>query len=224
MFSRITDFVVENIKIHGYPFVFLGSLLEELVAPIPSAVVLLMTGAVVMFKYNNVDVNFFSELSILSLIASLGATLGALFWYFAAYLGGKWIVDRTSWLTGIRWSRIEEFQSKLNKNYHDEIYLFLIRVFPIVPSILIALTSGAIRYNFLKFLLIFFWGGTIRNAVYIFIGWYFKDNINVAIEFVKSIEDYFYLFGVLILILVLYLNKNKMVLLFKKIRKKILDK
>lgn len=222
MFSKITDFVVENIRIYGYPFVFFGSLLEELIAPIPSAVVLLMTGAIVMFKYNSFDANFFLELLFLSFVASIGATLGALFWYFAAYFGGKWIVDKTAWLTGIRWNRIEEFQNKFNKNYRDEIYLFLIRVFPIVPSILIALTSGAIRYNFLRFLVIFFLGGTIRNAVYIFIGWYFKDNINVTIEYAKSIEDYFYIFGFLILLSLLYLNKEKVISLFNKIYKKLI--
>ncbi|MSR73430.1 membrane-associated protein [Candidatus Parcubacteria bacterium] len=150
--------------------VFCASFLEEIIAPIPSALVLSLSGF--LFLKGAFSLSFIATLFfIVVLPASLGVTIGSLFVYTLAHIFGKPILIKWGKWLGLFWNDIEKLQKNFDNKKTDELTLFLLRTIPIIPSVAISAFYGLIRFDLKKYFIYTFLGTCIRSTILAVIGW-----------------------------------------------------
>ena len=158
---------------YGALGVFLGSFLEEIIAPIPSTLVILGSSFFIM-QSAPITVASVTKLFIyISITASLGLTLGSLFLYAIGYYLGKPFIDNWGKYLGLRWKDVEKTQKKFEETRSDDIILFTLRAIPVIPSIAISTFCGIIRFKLRDYIIITFLGSIIRATILGFVGWQF---------------------------------------------------
>ncbi|MEK7514749.1 MAG: VTT domain-containing protein [Patescibacteria group bacterium] len=149
--------------------VFIATILEEVIAPIPSAVVTLTAGF--FFLKDGFSPEFFQTLFFtIALPSATGVALGSLFVYGIAYMSGKIALEKWGKWLGVSWSDIEKMQQKFSRTSTDDITLFFLRTLPLVPSVAVSALCGLIRMNVLRYLTISFFGSIVRASVIALIG------------------------------------------------------
>ncbi|GIW57373.1 MAG: hypothetical protein KatS3mg083_318 [Candidatus Dojkabacteria bacterium] len=169
--KNIIDWILEIIAKYGLLGVFIGSALEEIIAPIPSPLVMMSSGAALLGQYNDISVGLVTNMFLIAIVGSFGATLGSYVIYTLGYVGGKPVIDKTKKLTGVSWDDIQNFQSKLDGTKKDELTIMFLRAIPVMPSVVIAVSCGVLRVNPFSYFVSFFCGGVVRNVCFLVIGW-----------------------------------------------------
>ncbi len=155
----------------GASGVFLGSLIEEIIAFIPSAMVQ-MTSGFIFFAEKDFTWQLFITLILkVSIPASLGVAIGSLFIYGIAYYIGEPALEKYGKYIGFSKTELERFQKKFAHVRTDELFLFITRVLPIIPSVVPSVFAGLIRMPVGTYLFFTFMGTLIRATFYGFIGW-----------------------------------------------------
>lgn len=168
IFIHIEQFMVN----YGALGVFVASFLEEIIAPIPSTLVVLGSSFLIL-KNNIITVNsVLMLLTELILPASLGMTLGSILVYFIAYYAGVPFIKRWGKYLGLSCEDIKKTNHHFTKN-RDNLILFVLRAVPVVPSIAISAFCGFIRFNFSNYILYSFLGNLVRTTILGVIGWQF---------------------------------------------------
>lgn len=148
-------------------FVFVGSLVEEVVSPIPSTVILSFSGSMA----NALGYTVFG-LAGLSFVANLGKTIGALGYYF---LGDKLedvVVHRFGRYLGISRRDVESLGRRFTGHWKDTVILFFLRLLPFVPTTPVSIACGVIRMNLRAYIFATFSGNFIKDFGYLLIGYY----------------------------------------------------
>lgn len=199
IFIHIQQFMVN----YGALGVFLASFLEEIIAPIPSTLVV-MGSSFIILKNNIVSV--YSVLKLFAQVvlpASLGMTLGSILIYFIAYYAGIPFIKRWGKYLGLSHEDIQNTNHHFKKQNRDNLILFILRAVPVVPSIAISAFCGFIRFNFKNYLLYSFLGSLVRTTILGFIGWQFGRfylSISQEISFIEEL-----LLGIMIAGLIVYI-------------------
>lgn len=200
MFESLEIFLISLAEhIHLAIFSPLISFLEEIVPPIPSPSVMIVTGSLA-----KIQGYFMVGLLILTLLGALGKTFGAIITYFIAdkvedLLAGK----MKSWI-GISHEQVESFGKHLGWGIRDYVVLIFLRALPVIPSSVLSVGCGLLKINFKLFIISTFFGSLIRNFIFIYLGYtgteifisLFKDTTN-------SIESFIKLFMVIVIIILL---------------------
>jgi membrane protein DedA with SNARE-associated domain len=196
MIGNLLIFVQTTLLPYGPLGVFLATFTEEVIAPIPSAVVTLSSGF--LFLSGSFSLFLIKELLlIVALPTAMGMTIGSLVIYCVAFWGGKKIIDRLGNFLGVTWQDIEKFEVRADESKWDELGLLVVRILPIVPSVVIGLTAGLMRYNLKKFLIITFIGSFIRAIFLGLLGWQIGE---AYLKYANFFSKFEYLgFGIIIL-------------------------
>jgi membrane protein DedA with SNARE-associated domain len=181
MFSEIItsteSFIIGNASLA----VFLGCILEQIIVPIPASLIV-VTSTFLVLKGTTFSIAALGTLMVKIVIpASLGITLGSLVYYGLAYKFGMPFIQRTSKYLGVSVEDVETFGEKLDESRYDEIFIFLARCLPIIPSIAINLFCGLIRYDLKKYILITFLGSAVQILGWGLLAW-FSGNIYHVLE------------------------------------------
>lgn len=170
MIESLLHFLQANVLPWGAWGVFLASVVEEVIAPIPSALVMTMSGF--LFVTGPFSAEALSSLIFkVALPAALGVTLGSYAIYFAARYGGRFVIEKWGKYLGLYWSDIEKLGSRLSGTRKDEILIGGARVLPIVPSVAISAFCGILQMNLLKYSLVSFIGIFFRGLILGVLGW-----------------------------------------------------
>lgn len=159
----MTEFILNLIAWGGYIGIFILMTLENVFPPLPSEVIMGLGGMAV--ARGDMD------MTPLLIVATLGTTLGNVFWYGI----GRWIgitrlkpfVERHGrWLT-LTWDDVE----KLNHFFHRHggWVVFVFRVLPTFRT-MISLPAGMAKMGMPRFLAATFIGSAIWNAVLAYAG------------------------------------------------------
>ncbi len=154
------SFIIEAISRAGYVGIFLLMALENIFPPIPSEVIMGVSGVLV----GRGELAFWPLL----FIATAGTTAGNMVWY---WLGHRWgyerlqpIVERHGrWFT-LEWQQIERAQGYFVKHGHWVVFLF--RFSPFMRTI-ISLPAGLVHMPLGRFLAVTFAGSLIWNGLLI---------------------------------------------------------
>lgn len=159
------------VETYGVLGVFFLSLIEEIVAPIPSSLVLMAAGFFLI--PHGLSFGAAVPLALLEVVlpASMGLTLGALFIYSVAYLGGKPLIVRWGKLFGVTWEKLERAEARFTAGRADEALIFALRAVPVTPNFLVSAVCGLVRYPMKEFILLTFLGSVVRAFLMSFIGW-----------------------------------------------------
>jgi membrane protein DedA with SNARE-associated domain len=188
--SSILGFTESFIVANASWTVFLGCILEQIVVPIPASLIVLSTTFLVMQGAS------FSPESVGTLIvkivipASLGITLGSLFYYYLSYKLGKPFIKRTSRFLGVSVEDVEDVEEKFKENRYDDIFMFIARCIPLIPSIAINLFCGIVRYDLKKYLITTFFGSAVQIFGWGMVAWLFGNiyqTLEASISFLGNI-------------------------------------
>jgi membrane protein DedA with SNARE-associated domain len=170
MIEWLVNFLQTNVLPWGAWGVFLASVIEEVAAPIPSALVMAMSGFLLVsgpVSFDTISALIFK----VAIPAAIGVTLGSYAVYFVARFGGRFLIEKWGKYIGLYWSDIEKMQSKLSGTRKDEILIGVARVLPIVPSVAISAFCGILEMNIFKYFVISVSGLFFRGLILGAIGW-----------------------------------------------------
>lgn len=167
LISNITPFV-ESYGIFG---VFFLSVVEEIIVPIPSSLPLLAAGFFSLPASGEFLSIFIRAIYFIAIPGALGLSIGALFGYSLAYMGGEALIKKFGKWLGISWSSIEKTRDKFEKSKSDEFIILSLRAIPFIPNLAVSLACGILRYPVKKFILLTFAGTFLRALLMGMLGW-----------------------------------------------------
>lgn len=146
-------------------FTFAGSFIEEVVAPIPSPIVMTVTGSIA-----SAQGKMMWYLLILSLIGACGKTLGAVLVYWIADKAEDILVGKFGKVIGVTHQEIESLGKKLNGGWKDLWLLLFLRALPIMSSAVVSVCSGVVKVPMRVYVISTFFGTIIRDFFYLYVG------------------------------------------------------
>lgn len=183
LLSHIQTIVAE----YGILGLFIASFTEEVIAPIPSSFVMMSGG---FFLFGGLDVDMSTLVGLFISVAiplAIGSTAGSFILYGITYKYGKPTIDRFGRYFKVSWVDIERIQRYLNRGISDEVVLFLARMLPIVPGVIVNAVAGTLRIPLSTYIPLTFFGVVIRAYAMAFIGWQVGS---VYIDYADQISQY----------------------------------
>jgi len=184
-------------------FVFLGSIIEEIIPPIPSPLIMTSAG-VAAHRAGYLWFGFV----LLAIFGAIGKTIASWVIYELAEKGEDIVLNKYGKYIGVTHKQVERIGSLFSRGLWDDVILFLLRVVPIVPTFLISFVAGFIKINRTTFLYTTFLGTIVRNLIYLYIGVYgiqsytyissqFKNGFLIALLFLGVIGLLYFLISII---------------------------
>jgi membrane protein DedA with SNARE-associated domain len=179
------------LKTHGAAAVFVGVIVESVIVPIPSPLIIMGAGAILIDPGLGLGSALPHILAKIVLPGAVASTLGAYIAYGIAYWGGKPVIDRFSGFLGFTWDEILGMEKRLEGRVGA--MLFLLRAAPIVPLSLISAAAGVLRLPVAAFTVWTFLGSLPRCLLLGVLGYMTRDtyegiakNLNKAESLVSA--------------------------------------
>jgi len=189
--------------------VFLATLIEQIIAPIPSAFVQLGAGFFLVDAQSFFDA-LVTIFVVVALPSALAVGIGSLLVYYAAYFIGKPLVQKWGRFLGVSWSDVELLQKRFRNSRKDDVLLLALRSLPAVPTVAVDIFCGVVRYNLTRYIVITFIGTFIRATAFGLIGWRVGSLYVTYAEYISGIEKYILAGAIvaIVLFVVLKIKKN----------------
>lgn len=164
-------------------FTFLGGFIEEIIAPIPSPLIMSTAGTVAEYR----DYGLFL-LFILCVFGSLGKTLASWVLYILGEKAEHLVVGKWGKWFGITEESMHQLSQAINKGWKDFFILFIARAMPFFPSGVISVLGGVLEIEIKTFLAATFLGNIIRGGFFVWIGFAGKAAYDSAMGGLDSLE------------------------------------
>ncbi len=165
-------------------FTFLGSLIEEIVAPIPSPIVMTLAGSLAASHGHS-----FAYLFVLSGIGAAGKTLGALLVYGVAYVVGNVFVEKFGRAFGVTNADVETLSARIGTGWHSLFTLTFLRALPIMSSAVVSVGSGIVRVSFPIYVVATIVGTVVRDFFYLYVGFSGVAAYHALVDGLDGIES-----------------------------------
>lgn len=204
------DELIEILVRHGYGFLFLGVLAEQLGLPLPAGLFMFSAGALSGLGHFSVAVSF--------VCAALACLLGDQLWYQVGFRRGGAILP---WVCRVSFNPdtcVRRTQNIFDR--HGTKFLLIVKFFPGVNAIAAPL-SGILKMPFLRFLLFDSLGAIIWVGTFIGLGYLFSHQIGQAGGYSAQIGSLFWgvIFGIFILTIVWkYIGRRRFLNRFRSAR------
>jgi len=176
-FAAIGSFALTVISILGYGGIFFLMMLESMVVPVASELVMPFAGYLV-FQGN---FNF-----ILVIIASsLGSITGSLIFYYIGKTSGHTLIEKYGKYVLVDHEDIEKTEVWFQKR--GELTVFFARLVPVVRH-LISLVAGVGKMNVKKFSFYTILGATIWNAILTYLGYVLGQHWEEVSQYLESLD------------------------------------
>lgn len=194
----------------GMAGVFVGSVLEEIIAPIPSLFMQLTYGFLLYVNTPTTTETVLKFFITMPVFAALGVVVGSLpYFLLAKYVGVRFITKFGRFL-GLGRDPYAKIQSFLDKQTFDEKFLVFGRLIPMVPSIVIAILPGFFGVSVRNYMIFSFIGAYIRCAALGFVGWQLGRSYLVYVDEIKQTQSTWGpIFLIFILLVVLFYLRKK---------------
>lgn len=192
--------ILDLLRTYGAMGVFVGTIIEEVIAPIPSTMVILFGGFLLVPQEATLAQAMVQVALKVMIPASIGMTIGSLFPYYVAKIGERVAVDRFGKLLQVDWSLVEKAEAYFKKTRSDELLLFIVRAVPIIPSVIIGVFCGLVRMPVTTFLLWSFLGNLIRTFILGLVGWAVGAAYEAYAHKISGVED-IVLYGTALIVL-----------------------
>lgn len=168
-------------------FVIVGGFLEELIAPIPSPLVLGTAGS--LAEVSGMGVWFVLWLAVLGSLAKL---IASLIIYVVVDKFEDVFMGRFGKFFGVTHEDIEKIGRKLGESWWGNFgVLFLLRSLPMVSSALVSVMSGFVKIEMKAYVMATFLGNIVRNLFFLLVGYYGLEGANGLLDGLSSLESIF---------------------------------
>lgn len=171
MLTSIIAYLESVVLPLGAPGVFLASIIEEVIAIIPSPIVQMGAGFLFLGGEPVSPASLTTLVVVVMVPAAFGVAFGSLPIYYAAYYGGKPIIERFGKFVSVTWRDVEDAQERFAATSREELFIFICRSLPILPSVVISAFSGTVRLSIRTYLIYSFLGTLVRAAILGVLGW-----------------------------------------------------
>lgn len=188
-------------------FVFIASIIEEVIAPIPSPTVMVVAGSVAQLQERAL---FF--LIPLAIIGALGKVIGAIFVYFISDKAEDFVLRRFGNFFNVSHDDVEAFGKRLGNGKRDYVLLTVLRALPFIPSVLLSVGSGVLKIPLPLFIFSTFFGTIIRDGFYLYAGFVGTEMLSAFVTQTSHMETYVEVFAAVVVISILvrmYFLKKK---------------
>jgi len=186
-------------------FTFLGALVEEVIAPIPSPVVMTLAGSFAAAEQQSI-----LYLLFLALVGTIGKTIGMFVVYIISRTFENVVTNKFGKFVGITDKQVEKISAKLGKGWKDNVALFLLRAAPIVPTAPVSIVAGLLRLDLKSYLISSAAGVFVRNVFYLYLGFTSVGALEKINDNLDSLETIGYVIILLgIGVIVFYIWKKR---------------
>lgn len=188
---------------------FTGGIVEQIIVPIPSPIITMAGGALLIEQGLPIFETIFSIFTKVSLPYTVGATIGTSLVYFIAYFGGKPILDNFGKYIGLSWKLIESVKKDFQKTIKDELFILIACTIPIVPVSLVTGFCGGFKIPPQKFYPMLFIALLVRATFLGFVGFQMGETFTSLAHGLDKIESLMTVIGAFLLLGFLYLKREK---------------
>ena len=202
---------MELMKTHGQLSVFIGVMIEQIIVPIPSPLIIMGAGALLIPSGLSIPNAFLQILWIIVLPGSLASTLGSYIGYVISYYGGKALVVRFQRFLDVDWNEIENLERRF-QGKREAWSLFLSRAIPVFPISLVSIFAGLLRIPLRPFTLYTFLGSIFRCFFLGFVGWWIGttyEKVATRLDSLETIISILMLFAMVVVLGYLYYKLRK---------------
>lgn len=146
-------------------FTTVGAALEEIIAPVPSPLVMTLAGSLAASANHD-----WIYLVYLALIGSLAKTVASTFIYYISDKAEDLILNKFGRFVGVSHKEVEKFGTQLSGGAKDDWVMLALRAIPIIPTAPVSIISGLLKINFKTFLWTTLVGYSVRNYFYLYLG------------------------------------------------------
>ena len=172
--TEILNWILESIRAYGPWSVFLGVIIESVIVPIPSPIIIMFAGFILISPDLTAPAALMPILLLIVLPGSVASTLGAYIGYWIGYFGGKPLVDRWKAFLGFGWEDVEMLEHRFRSGQVNA-SIFFLRALPIFPLSVISAAAGLFRLPLKQFSLWTFYG-TIPRCLFLgYLGWWIGE-------------------------------------------------
>lgn len=165
---------MDSIRAYGPWSVFAGVIIESVIVPIPSPLVIMGAGFILINPELNAAGALSPILLLIVLPGSVASTLGAYIGYGIGYLGGRPLVERWKGFLGFGWEDVAAMEQRFRAGRINA-SIFFLRALPIFPLSIISAAAGLIRLPLKQFSLWTFYG-TIPRCLFLgYLGWWMGE-------------------------------------------------
>lgn len=202
--ASIMSWLIPIIQSYGAVSVFVAFLVEEIILPIPSPLVAMAAGFVLIPATAALDQALGIAFFTITVPGAIAMTLGSLVIYAVGYYGGEKIINKYSRFFGMTVKDIEKTARKIEKSRRIWITIFLLRAIFVVPTSIVSVASGFMRLNWKKFAISTLIGAFPRIFVLSLIGWQLGSTYTSIGQNFSFIEDALFIILILALIGIAY--------------------
>lgn len=187
MISEITQWIMELMRAHGQLSVFVGVMIEQIIVPIPSPLIIMGAGAILIPAELSIPNAFLQILWIIVLPGSFASTLGSYIGYLISFYGGKALVVRLQRFLDVDWQEIENLEKRF-KGKKEALIIFFSRAIPVFPISLVSIFAGLLRIPIKPFTFYTFLGSIFRCFFLSFFGWWIGATYGKVATRLDSVE------------------------------------
>jgi len=148
-------------------FSFIGSVFDELIAPLPSPFVPITAGTLTYEQGYP-----FAFLFLVALTGTLGKTISTLFTYLVADKLEDFLThSKLGKILGVDEDEIEKYGRYLDGTRKDSVIMVFLRALPIIPTLPVSVIAGLIKLNLWTFVWTTFVGTYIRFMFYMIVAY-----------------------------------------------------
>ena len=177
IFERLSEFFVSIISATGYLGVFILMVLESMVAPVPSELVMPFAGFLVADGKMN--------LWLVILVSTLASITGSLISYFIAYFGEKELIHRFGRFVLLDKEELEWTERWFRK--HGSITILISRFIPVIRH-LISIPAGLARMDLRHFILFTAIGATAWNTFLLWVGMQLRERWDLVHKYSRPLD------------------------------------
>jgi len=209
--SETTQWIMELMRVHGQLSVFIGVMIEQIIVPIPSPLIIMGAGAILISPGLSIPNAFLQILWIVVLPGTIASTLGSYIGYLISFYGGKALVVRYQRFLGVDWNEIENLESRF-RGKKEALTIFFARAIPVFPISLVSIFAGLFRIPIRPFTFYTFLGSIFRCLFLGFVGWWIGatyEKVATRLDSVETIISVLMLIGMAVVLGYLYYKFRK---------------
>ncbi|PSG99284.1 MAG: hypothetical protein BRC29_04120 [Nanohaloarchaea archaeon SW_7_43_1] len=192
MFEEIGPQLIQLVSQYGIVAVMLGMVVEEVFVPIPSPVIPMAAGAL-LIESTAFTGAIFQAFFLIALPASVASVISSYFVYAIAFYGGRPAVKRHGKWLDVRWEDVQRMESHFDSG-NGKYYVAFFRSMPIVPLSLVSGSAGLFHMNWKEYGIWSFVGMVPRNFMLAMIGWYSRDSFRALASRIDTFSTWILLF------------------------------
>ncbi len=213
MISEITQWIMDSMRGHGQLAVFIGVLIEQIIVPIPSPLIIMGAGALLILPTLSIPNALLQILWIIVLPGAIGETLGSYIGYSVSYYGGRALVVRFQRFLDVDWQGMANLEKRF-KGKKEVVSLFLCRAIPVFPISLVSVFAGLLRIPLKPFTIFTLCGAVFRCFFLGFVGWWIGatyEKVATRLDSIETIVSILMLIAMAVILGYLYLKFRRSV-------------